>query len=77
VIWFVSSKITVLCGIADGIVLIVSTSARTDELEASQPSTRAYTQSWAISGPLSTANYGHSRYLPSTFRRLKSRVSAA
>jgi hypothetical protein len=31
----------------------------------------------AISGPLSTANYGHSRYLPSTFRRLKPRVSAA
>jgi hypothetical protein len=34
------------------------------------------TRSWAISGPLITAKYGHSRCLPSTLRPPKSRKYA-
>jgi hypothetical protein len=33
-------------------------------------------QSWAISGPLITATYGHSRCIPRTLRPLKSRKYA-
>ena len=47
---------------------------RTELARRMAQSTRA--QSWAISGPLSTVNGRHRRYLTSTLRRLKSRLYA-